>query len=279
MKLLVPREHADSIDSPASPARPTRCRLSCMGEPAAENDSSPSAQGKFATTHWSVIRAAAECTSDGAIEALAKLCQSYWYPLYFYVRRLGHQPDDAQDLTQEFFWRVLEKRYLCAADPEKGRFRSFLLTALKRFMANQWDKVTRQKRGGDQVFLSLQERDVEGRYLAEPADYGTPEKAYDRRWALALLEKVVHKLEREFISTGRGHLFLALKPWITAYDDPAAYPQAAAQLKMTQGALRVAVCRLRQRYRETLRAEIGNTVSQPDDIDEEIRYLFAALSN
>jgi len=238
---------------------------------------------QFVTTHWSVVLAAVDTDSDRAAEALDKLCRAYWHPLYVYVRRLGHGHEQARDLTQEFFARLLEKRFLDAVDPEKGKFRSFLLTALKRFMANEWDRTQRLKRGGDCVILPFEgfqfDEDVNGAcHLPEPADDETPEKAFERRWAITLLDRVLDRLEKDSAAGGKSELFAALKPFVTGEDERGAYLEAATALKMTEGASRVAVHRLRQRYRELLRFEIAQTVSQPELIDDEIRSLFAAVT-
>ncbi|HXJ61546.1 MAG TPA: sigma-70 family RNA polymerase sigma factor [Verrucomicrobiae bacterium] len=232
----------------------------------------------FSSTHWSVVLQSGQADSPQAAAALAKLCHAYWYPLYLFVRRTGHNAEDAQDLTQAFFERLMEKRYLAAADPEKGKFRSFLLTALKRFLANEWDRATRQKRGGGQQILSLNTQDSETRYLAEPADVMTPAKLYERRWALTLLEQVITRLESEMVAAGKARIFEELKIFLTGEKSERPYAQIAETLQMTEATLKVTVHRLRQRYGELLRLEIAHTVADPKEIDEEIRHLFAALS-
>ena len=234
--------------------------------------------GSFADTHWSVVLAAGRRGSAPGDAALAKLCQTYWYPLYTYVRRLGHNAEDAQDLTQEFFLRLIEKNYLQSVDRAKGKFRSFLLIALKRFLANEWDRASRQKRGGGQEILSLDEENTETRYLAEPADAMTPEKAFERRWALALLDQVLKRLETEFTAAGKAKAFEELKIFLTGESSESPYSEIAACLQMSEGTLKVTVHRLRQRYRELLRMEIANTVASEQEVDEELRHLFAALS-
>lgn len=232
----------------------------------------------FTTTHWSVVLAAGQGASPQATDALGKLCRTYWHPLFLYVRRLGHNAEQAQDLTQEFFARLLEKNYIEAADPEKGRFRSFLLTAFKRFLANEWDRANRQKRGGGQHVISLDEMNVEGKFLAEPTDPMTPEKAFDRRWALRLLEEVLNRLEKEYSANGKSKVFEELQVLLTGEKSQSPYVEIAARLRMSEGTLKVTVHRLRQRYRELLRLEVANTVASPEDIDGEIRHLFAAIS-
>ena len=241
----------------------------------AERDAGPSV---FATTHWSVVLTAGRNDTTRANEALGRLCQMYWYPLYVYVRRRGHAAADAQDLTQEFFARLLENRWLDQADPQRGRFRSFLLAALKHFLANEWQKARAQKRGGGLVLVYLDDDSAEHRYALEPATESTPESLYERRWALALLEGVLLRLDNEYRLEGKGELFDALKSSLTVNRSTVAYPDLAAKLGLAEGAVRVAVHRLRKRYRQLLRAEVAHTVSSPDEVDEEMHYLFQVLS-
>jgi len=210
--------------------------------------------------------------------ALAKLCQAYWQPLYAYVRRLGHGPADAEDLTQEFFTRLIEKNYVETADAEKGRFRSFLVTALKRFLANEWDKQNREKRGGGREIISLDARDAEDRFLAEPADNQTPVTMFERQWAVTLLDQVLTRLETEFSDDGKQGLFDTLKIFLIGEKSEFTYTELGVQLSLTEGAVKVTVHRMRQRYRELLRNEIAHTVSSPQEIADELRHLFAALS-
>jgi RNA polymerase sigma-70 factor (ECF subfamily) len=232
----------------------------------------------FKTTHWSVVLEAGQSGSADAAAALGKLCQTYWYPLYAYVRRLGHAPEDAQDLTQEFFARLIAKEHLHGLEPHKGKFRCFLVVALKRFLANEWERANRQKRGGGRQVLSLDEPGVEERYQAELVDQKTPEKLLDQCWATTLLEQSLGRLSAEMESDGKGRLFEQLKPFLSANIERNSYPETAARLGMTEGNLRVNIHRLRQRYRELLRLEIAATVETPEAVDEEIRELFAALS-
>ncbi|HTD85912.1 MAG TPA: sigma-70 family RNA polymerase sigma factor [Candidatus Binatia bacterium] len=227
----------------------------------------------FLTTHWSVVLNARALDSKTAKTALESLCRAYWYPLYAFVRRLGHSPHDAEDLIQGFFAQCIEKDYLRAADQEKGRFRSFLLVALKRFLGNQWDRVRALKRGGDRQIISL---DAELRYAAEPAEALSPDKLFERRWALTLLENVLSKLQAEQAAAGRLNIFSELQPVLTSRGTP--YAELAKRLNVTESAIKVAVHRLRQRYRELLEHEIANTVSSPAEIDEERRYLLRVLS-
>ncbi len=232
----------------------------------------------FVTTQWSVVVAAGRGDTMQAHAALEKLCRSYWFPLYAYVRRRGHSVEDAQDLTQEFFARVLEHQWFARADKTKGRFRTFLLNALERFLANEWDKARTLKRGGSHPCMPLQLDDAETRYGVEPADDRTPEQAFERRWALTLLEGVMLRFEAEFCAEGQAELFVALKPCLVGDSAAQPYVELAASLGMNEGAVKVAVHRLRQRYRELLRAEIANTVASPADVDEEMRHLFNVLA-
>jgi RNA polymerase sigma-70 factor (ECF subfamily) len=203
----------------------------------------------------------------------------YCYPLYAYVRRRGYSPEDAQDLTQAFFARWLERKWLALADQAKGRFRTFLLTAMERFLANEWDKVRALKRGGPQRLVSLQLDTGETQYRAEPVDLRTPEQMFERRWALTLLAEVMHLIEAEYRTEGKGAWFAALRPCLVG--DRASLPDAqlAAQLGLNEGAVRVAVHRLRQRYRKLLRAEIAHTVASDEEVDAEMRHLFKVLAS
>jgi RNA polymerase sigma factor (sigma-70 family) len=232
----------------------------------------------FATTHWSVVLDAGRGDSTGARASLEKLCRTYWHPIYAFVRRQGHGPYDAQDLTQEFFARLLEKNSLGDVDPGRGRFRSFLLGALKHFLANEWDKARAQKRGGGRVLIPIDARPAESSCGVEPADHLTAEKIFDRRWALTLLDLVLQRLREEFVSDGRGQLFEQLKPTLTEASRSVPYTEIATRLGMSEGAVKVAVHRLRKRYRELLRAEIAGTLASPDEAEDEIRQLFAALA-
>jgi RNA polymerase sigma-70 factor (ECF subfamily) len=229
----------------------------------------------FAPTRWSLIAAARDGDSPDARQALSQLCEAYWYPLYAYIRRRGHAADQAQDLTQEFFARLLARDFLDAADPAKGRFRAFLLACCKNFLANEHDRSSAVKRGGGCAPLSL--TDAEGRYRGEPSHDATPEKLFERRWALTLLDRVLARLRAEFEARGKMEQFCRLAPYLVG-DRSAPQEKAALELGLSIGALKVAVHRLRQRYRELLRDEIAQTVGGPDDVEEEIRELFAALA-
>ncbi len=226
----------------------------------------------FAATRWTMVLAAGRGDSPQAARALDELCRLYWYPLYAYIRRCGHEAHEAEDLTQEFFARLLAKNYLADVEREKGKFRSFLLASLKHFLANEWDKARAQKRGGHHTFVSL---DAETRYRSEPADEPSADKLLDRQWALALLDQVLARLAAE----ADAKQFAVLKPFLTAGKDVTHYADVAVKLGMTEGAVKVAVHRLRQRYRKLLREEIAHTVASPAGVDDEIRHLFAAFND
>lgn len=233
----------------------------------------------FATTHWTVVLAAGRGGTPQADRALGELCRAYWFPLYAYVRRQGHPKEDAEDLTQGFFARFLERNYLEGLSSEKGRFRAFLLAAVKHFLANEHDRAGRQKRGGGVAALSLDWQDADTRYQIDPADQLSPDKLYDRAWAMTLLEQVITRLRAECAADGKARVFEQLKPFLMAGKSDIPYAQAAASLGLNEGAVRVAVHRLRKRYRELLRQEIAQTLSDPAQIEEELRALFRAFTD
>lgn len=241
--------------------------------------------GRFTTTRWSVVLAAgaqpSAAAGSAAREALAVLCQTYWYPLYAYVRRSGQHPEEARDLTQSFFVHLLEKHALGAADPQRGRFRSFLLTALKNYLANEWNRQRAEKRGGGRAVLPLSADfdSAERLYGREPAETLTPERLFERRWALTLLDAVLADLQAQYVAGGRAKLFDHLKPYLTGDSHVQPQAQTAAELGISEGAVQVAVHRLRQRYRQLLRAHIEQTVESPAQVEEEIRDLFRAVKN
>jgi RNA polymerase sigma factor (sigma-70 family) len=237
----------------------------------------PPRQPVFATTRWSVVLHAGRNDTTRARDALAKLCQTYWYPLYAHVRRRGYSAHDAQDLTQEFFARLLEKQALAAADPARGRFRSFILKTLNHFLADEWHKLQAQKRGGGREALSLDLAAAEQRFDLEPADTSSPDKAFDKQWALALLDEVLKRLEGEYQQDGKAALFAALQQTLMGSREAQPYGVLAEQLGLSEGAVKVAVHRLRKRYRELVQAEISQTVESKLEIDGEMRELFAAL--
>lgn len=231
---------------------------------------------QFLTTHWSVVRQAGESGSPQATQALETLCRSYWYPLYAYVRRNGHNPHDAQDLTQEFFARLLERNYLQLADRTQGRFRTFLLTSLKHFLINDWKKQSREKRGGGQKVLSLDET-AETRFAAEPMTAQPPDSLYDRGWAAVLLDRAFSALRAEFEKSSKLDLFERLKVFVWGEKSALSYAAMGEQMGMTENAVKVTVHRMRQRYGELLRAEVAETVESPDGINEELRYLVSII--
>ena len=242
-------------------------------------DGPRAAPRRFATTRWSQVIAAGRAQTAVSRDALASLCEAYWYPLYAYVRRWGYGPDEAQDLTQEFFARLLEKHYLRDADPSRGRFRSFLLASLKHFLSNERDKATAVKRGGRASLVPLEVETAEGMYQLDPPDDGdTPDKVFERRWALMLLERTLGRLRHEFAAGGRREVFARLEGHLTGERETAPYAQLAAELAMTEGAIKVAVHRLRKRFGALLREEIAETVSDADQIDDEVRELFKILT-
>jgi RNA polymerase sigma-70 factor (ECF subfamily) len=233
----------------------------------------------FATTHWSVVVAAGEGDSEGSRSALEILCQGYWYPIYVYVRRKGHEPESAQDLTQEFFAQLISKEHLKLADRKKGKFRTFLLAMLDHFLAREWSRAHRQKRGGKFTFISLDGQSPEDRYRIEPRHSETPEKNFERQWALTVLEKTMTALERECNSSSKASLFREAKALLTAGPESGTYTEMSRRLGMGEGAVRVAVHRLRERYGDLLWSEIAQTVERPADVQEEIRYLLNVLSS
>lgn len=235
---------------------------------------------RFLTTRWSVVLHAARSESTLAREALAHLCETYWYPLYAYVRRRAYSPDDALDMTQEFFTRLLEGNWVAQADPQRGRFRAFLLSSLKHFMANEWQKVRAQKRGGHGAVTSLDADDAEARYVNEPAAHEkwAPENLYERRWALTLLDKTLTQLADDYRLDGRADWFETMRPALTLDRGAISYSTLAAKLGIDESAARVAVHRLRRKYRQALRAEVANTVACEEDVDEEMAQLFKALA-
>jgi RNA polymerase sigma-70 factor (ECF subfamily) len=240
--------------------------------------SSRASNAWFVTTHWSQVVSARQKDSPQSAAAIEALCRAYWYPLYAYVRRQGQTPHDAQDLTQEFFSRLLQKDYLQAAAREKGRFRTFLQVALKRFLANEWDRARAQKRGGGQVMLPLDTSVAESRYEMEPAAETSADLIYDRRWALTLLDQTLARLRGEFTDAGKAREFEQLKVCLTADRAGISYAKIASALGIAEGAARVAVHRLRKRFREVFRDEIAHTVSTEQEIDEEVHYLMKALA-
>ncbi len=216
--------------------------------------------------------------ADGAREALTTLCETYWYPLYAFLRGRGHPPADAEDLTQAFFAMLVEKQVLRHADPGRGRFRSFLLTAIKNFAANAYAKDTAAKRGGGVRLLPLDFQDAEGRFTLDPASAESPERTFDRLWALTLLDRSMSRLEEESLRRNKQEHFAALKPHLTGEEPQLSYAETAVALGTTEGAVKVAVHRLRRRFRDIVRGEISQTVASPDEIEDELRHLWSAVA-
>jgi RNA polymerase sigma factor (sigma-70 family) len=233
--------------------------------------------GQFGPTRWTLVCAASRSgASPQAERALEELCRQYWYPLYAYVRRCGHGAQEAEDLTQEFFARLLARNYLHHVDRGKGKFRSFLLAGLKHFLANEWDRARAQKRGGGERLVPL---NAETRYEKEAAHALTPDRLFDRQWALTLLDQVLTRLREESVAENKTAQFDELKIFLTAGKGAISYADAAARIGTTEGAAKVAVHRLRKRYRKLLRDEIAQTVNDPAQVEEEIRALFASLES
>lgn len=241
------------------------------------NPSTNPADDIFVTTQWTVVLAAGKRHTPQSDLALDQLCQVYWFPLYAYVRRRGHSKEDAEDLTQAFFERFLSRNYLADLSAEHGRFRAFMLVSLKHFLANEWDKTRCLKRGGGQIHLSLDWQTADSHFQIADAREASPDKVFDREWAVALLARVIDRLHAECEADGRGALFLELRPVLTAGKGAIPYSEPAKRLGMAEGAIRTAAHRLRKRYRELLRHEIAQTLTDPAQVDEEMRALFGAF--
>lgn len=233
-------------------------------------------RGRFATTHWSLVLAAARDEDRDGCRAMERLCEQYWYPLYVFVRRRGYPPEDAQDLTQAFFARLLEKGDVSRATPARGRFRSFLLASLQNFLLNELDRVRTLKRGGGVHITSIDMGDAEERFVSEPASADTADDHFHRRWALLLLDRGLHQTKLEYERAGKSALFARLVGLMTSTGVDESYREAAADLGMTEGAVKVAVHRMRGRFRDALRAQIAETVD-PGEIDDEIAFLIRAV--
>jgi len=232
----------------------------------------------FNTTHWSMVQSARDGESEQAAQALAQLCSCYWYPLYSFVRRRGLNHHDAEDLTQAFFYRLLDRNFLSAVDHRKGRFRTFLLMALERFMANEWRRARARKRGGQVSVVSMDEPAAGRRYLLEPAAGLSPENLYDQNCALALLERALNRLRGEFEANGKLEKFDLLKGFLTTDGEPTTYAALAEQTQGTVAALKMAVSRMRTRYGELLREEVAKTLSSAQEVEAELHALLSALS-
>lgn len=235
---------------------------------------SPSQQpGYFATTHWSVVMAVGGDSPQKRASALECLCQAYWHPIYLFLRRQGRGPHDAQDLTQDFFARLLRLNSLESVSPDKGKFRTFLLASLKHFLADVHDANTAQKRGGGRAILSLDEQSAEELYRLEPSTDATPDLAFDRRWLGVTMEQALSRLKDEYVAAGKERHFAELKTFLEQQPTDGEYERVASALDSTTSAVAVAVHRLRQRYRDLVRAAIANTVSTPEEFAEELRHL------
>lgn len=232
----------------------------------------------FSTTHWSVVLGAGETDLARAAAALERLCRNYWHPIYAFIRRRGSTPQEAEDSTQAFFEFLLEKETLKQVDRQKGKFRTFLLAALTNFLANEWDKRQTLKRGGQRQIISLDDAAAEGLYLREPVESLTPENLFERRWAGALIKQVLSRLQQEYVAADKADLFARLEPALTGEVGVGDYAGWAAVLGMSEGAVKVALHRLRRRFGEILRSEIAHTVSSPEEVDDEIRHLFSAIA-
>ena len=245
---------------------------------ASSDYSAPVAMENFQSTHWSLVLAANQGDSPQAQEALGRLCRAYWYPLYAFIRRRGHDAEPAKDLTQEFFCRLLARQYLRVADRERGRFRTFLLSCLEHFLSNEHKKENALKRGGQFTFVPLEEAFAEERYQAEPADEMSPDKLLDRRWALTVLEMSLERLKKEYFEAGKAAHFEALQANLSgAKEAPLSYAEIGAQLGMTESAARQAASRMRARFGDVLRQSVAQTVAGPRDLEAELGHLRAAL--
>ena len=251
--------------------------MNASSEPNAPDSAAAAAQ--FATTHWSVVLAAREMDAPQAAAALEKLCRTYWYPLYAYLRRRGYGEHDAQDFTQGFFAHLFERDWLQGVAREKGRFRSFLLAALNYFVADQRDRASAQKRGGGRQVISFDAHEAEERYQLEPVDESSPDKLFERRWAVALLDQVLARLAGEFSDAGKLELFNRLQPFLVEGTGERTYAEIAREGAMTEEALKKAVQRMRRRYHQLFREEIAQTVASPEEVEEELRHLCVILSS
>ena len=240
---------------------------------------STGAQGEFTTTHWSVVLAAGGAPSPQADRALEELCRTYWYPLYAYVRSSGHSAVDAEDLTQEFFARLLAKHYLAAAHPERGKFRWFLLSAVKRFLLNERERATADKRGGTSPHVPFDGEKADQRYRLDAADLNSPDRLFDRAWAASLIETTYQRLEEEYTLEGKRSLFTRLRVFLSGDKAELTYAEVGAGLRMTEGAVKVAVHRLRRRYRDLLREQVAQTVHTPAEVEEELLQLRAVFAS
>ena len=235
----------------------------------------PHGDARFATTHWSLILEAKDGQSKAADQALEELCSAYWYPLYAYARRSGISPDEAKDLTQQFFQQLLEKQFLDSVHPSKGKFRSFLLATFKNLIKSEWRRANAQKRGGGQVILSIDEQDPEGRYKCEPADTVTADQLYEKQWAQTLVGRAINRLKEEWEAQGKP--FEKLKVYLLGQKGSVAFADMASDLGTSENALKASVHRMRRRYGEIFRSEVALTVDDPSEVDDEVQHLIGAL--
>jgi DNA-directed RNA polymerase specialized sigma24 family protein len=242
-----------------------------------EQEPESSGAGDFHTTHWSVVTLAGQTASPQAAAALEELCRTYWSPLYFYIRRRGHGPEEARDLTQEFFLRLLKRNDFARADRQKGRFRSFLLGAMNHFLAYEWRKEQAARRGGGQRPLPLDDPRAEDGYRNEPVSDTTPEKLFERRWALTLFDRALTRLQEEWDADRKSRQFNRLKQFLSSQPADGEYVAVGAELQMSSGAVGAAVHRMRRRYRNLVREEIARTVDGPDELEAELRHLLTVL--
>ncbi|TWU42373.1 RNA polymerase sigma factor [Novipirellula artificiosorum] len=232
---------------------------------------------RFATTHWSVVLSAKQGSESQVHEALETLCQTYWYALYAYVRRSDYASHDAEELTQEFLTRLVQRDFLGSVEPQRGRFRSFLLAAMKHFLSHERERAKALKRGGGRGVLSLDFHRAEKDYRSEPVDAMTPQRLFDRRWALTILENAMTVLQERYAASGKSDLFVKLQPCLTQASDSPSYRVIANELSLSEGAVKVAVHRLKRDYRRLLKQQVSQTLENPDDVEDELRDLFAAI--
>jgi RNA polymerase sigma-70 factor (ECF subfamily) len=242
-----------------------------------ESNIAPGGPQQFATTHWSLVLQAADSQAPAAAAALEQLCGAYWYPLYAFVRRSGHGPEEARDLTQEFFARLLQKKWIAEADPQRGRFRTFMVTALKHFLANEWHRSNALKRGGGREIIPLDGLEPEQHYALEPQDGATPESIYQRQWALTLVGRAQERLRQEMVAAGERERFEALEPTLAGERTTENYASLAEQFKVSETGVKSMVVRLRRRFRQLLLEEVRQTLSPEEDAESELRELFTAL--
>ena len=260
---------------PVKPAPETPGRYAMQSNTEHHSDSSG---GAFATTHWSAVYTARDGDSSKAVAALERLCRSYWRPVYAFIRRDGRQPADAQDLTQEFFLRFIQKEWIDQLEHQRGKFRSFLLTFLKHFLSDERDRAGAQKRGGGQTFISLDELLAEERHACEPFHTLTPDQMFERRWAETLMERAVARLRQKYTDEGKAELFRHLKDLQPSERGAQSYVELGARFGLSEGAIKSAVHRMRLRHRDILRQEIARTLGSPEEVNDEIRHLIQVLA-